>query len=750
MMRERQRRAPSSHEGAAPRPTVEPRRSPGPTAWSSGAVPSPLRGDMEQRFGRSFADVRIHAGAGAEAAADRLGATAYTVGRDVVVGADAPGPASAAGRHLLAHELAHTVQQRGGGSRADAGHEQQAHDAASRAAGGQSVAATSWRPAAAGVQRVEKGTYVSTVGEAPYLDAGAQFFTSWGHPNVRRVGTMEEVVEDLSRGTEHIDTFRIVAHGWDGQLKIGMLRDVPADHFDQDSAAQISSPESLRKIFTGVHILSESDFATELRILQKDATTLPPLRALGADTGVPDADTPLGVLLRAILDEHFVAAAATETGSAVKNRRIIDQFNQLRMQIYGDNVVNAAAAAQQPTLRKAIAELRQKLGVALTAGGRIYDQVDVSELDAGLVPDPKKPALDPLLKRSVVEGGGAGPYVTKLAKVRSRVDEKTHVELRGCRVGETPAFLEELRRLFGAKDHLPSVSAPDLFEYFYRLSYKTYTQGEDAAIATAWSGGVDKTYETSKRISAGEMYPTLGEKTLKDFATRYGFNLKQLELLNPELRKQESLPRGTPVWLVARPPRPAGSNRTFRDFCDNELHDPSLEREIRAMNPQIKRPNVWEQAKNPNLPELQPQDLIWIVPTVMKANEWDKIKDPTLQDVPLRKTLAGAAPTLEGFKTELRGGMGFMGMDPQTSKPTIRLDSSHAADELGNWLAMQGWDPKKRNGAELAKRYAGGNFTTAANATYVEFMASDYPEGVVSDAVFPDDPRYAKHVIRRP
>ncbi len=69
---------------------------------------------MESAFGESFADVRVHTGAEATASAQRLGATAYTVGRDVVFSDGHYDPSSASGQRTLAHELTHVVQQRSG------------------------------------------------------------------------------------------------------------------------------------------------------------------------------------------------------------------------------------------------------------------------------------------------------------------------------------------------------------------------------------------------------------------------------------------------------------------------------------------------------------------------------------------------------------------------------------------------------------------------------------------------------------
>ena len=71
------------------------------------------RAFFEPRFGRSFGDVRIHTGGEAAHSARAVNALAYTVGRDIVFASGEPAAESLAGRTLLAHELAHVVQQSG-------------------------------------------------------------------------------------------------------------------------------------------------------------------------------------------------------------------------------------------------------------------------------------------------------------------------------------------------------------------------------------------------------------------------------------------------------------------------------------------------------------------------------------------------------------------------------------------------------------------------------------------------------------
>jgi hypothetical protein len=70
-----------------------------------------VRRFMEPRFGQNFAQVRVHSDARAAASARAVNAMGYTIGNHVVFGSGQYEPTSAAGRSLLAHELAHVVQQ---------------------------------------------------------------------------------------------------------------------------------------------------------------------------------------------------------------------------------------------------------------------------------------------------------------------------------------------------------------------------------------------------------------------------------------------------------------------------------------------------------------------------------------------------------------------------------------------------------------------------------------------------------------
>lgn len=82
-------------------------------AISSGGHPldHETRRFFEPRLGYDLAGVRIHTGSTAELSAKAINARAYTLRRDIVFGSGEYRPDSESGRHLLAHELAHAIQQ---------------------------------------------------------------------------------------------------------------------------------------------------------------------------------------------------------------------------------------------------------------------------------------------------------------------------------------------------------------------------------------------------------------------------------------------------------------------------------------------------------------------------------------------------------------------------------------------------------------------------------------------------------------
>ncbi|MCY7272245.1 MAG: DUF4157 domain-containing protein [Phormidesmis sp. CAN_BIN44] len=79
--------------------------------FSGSPLDSQAREFMESRFGYDFSQVRVYTDERASSSARALGAQAYTLGKNVVFGAGRYQPETQEGKKLLAHELAHTIQQ---------------------------------------------------------------------------------------------------------------------------------------------------------------------------------------------------------------------------------------------------------------------------------------------------------------------------------------------------------------------------------------------------------------------------------------------------------------------------------------------------------------------------------------------------------------------------------------------------------------------------------------------------------------
>ncbi len=107
--------APDSHtlarkaDGSAAAP-VTTRALPGLDGSRGEAMTPAMRRPFERFFATDLRHVRVHDNSVAAHAAHAIGAHAFAHGADIYFGAGRFAPASAEGRHLLAHELAHTLQ----------------------------------------------------------------------------------------------------------------------------------------------------------------------------------------------------------------------------------------------------------------------------------------------------------------------------------------------------------------------------------------------------------------------------------------------------------------------------------------------------------------------------------------------------------------------------------------------------------------------------------------------------------------
>jgi hypothetical protein len=215
---------------------------------SSGApLPHGLRRQFEGALGADLGAVRVHTGESSAAAAEQVGARAYTIGNDIHFGSGQFNPQSAEGRHLLAHETAHTVQQRGVSAGAhfkrevsrpgDHG-EVEADRAADRMVAGRPLGAP-LAPVTASLGRQPLQRDETTTGPTKLRNHVLEFGVQFHNPLVDQVrekmGTSEKLTK--TQCNDIVDHFMIERFGPDGKA---ILKKAKEDAVDLARAARVA------------------------------------------------------------------------------------------------------------------------------------------------------------------------------------------------------------------------------------------------------------------------------------------------------------------------------------------------------------------------------------------------------------------------------------------------------------------------------------------------------------------------------
>jgi hypothetical protein len=212
-----------------------------------------VRSFFEPRFGRDFSGVRVHTDDAAARSADAVSARAYAVGRDVVFAKGQYDPHSAEGRHLLAHELSHTIQQAG----VTAPTSSLRIGAASSAAEQESSAAADAATRGENVEPAQAQADAGTVQRDSYKDDGTGLR---GHPIRKTPG--EKLADELQ-----------------ALVNTAVWKEIRKEVYPKESAAGIERSKKRRAgtepDLTGLGKVAALDhFAGAIRKLQKDWAAL--------------------------------------------------------------------------------------------------------------------------------------------------------------------------------------------------------------------------------------------------------------------------------------------------------------------------------------------------------------------------------------------------------------------------------------------------------------------------------------------
>lgn len=242
---------------------------------------SQTRDWMESRFGESFDEVRIHTGSRAAQMADTQQARAFTVGGDIVFGEGQFAPQTTEGKRLLAHELAHVVQQRGTED-AVAGEketERDAHEAAREVVSG-------------GSPRVKERAVEGSLQRQPTGSKGS------GMPSHRIVGTSIIVDDVWMAYIMYGEGFEVEQKSWNPSTKTLTLKISVLGRYKLERFPEADSEARKKLMLVVITSRSRWDGKTDtiaigvpakpfVKPSEKPNTPLPPSPEFDAPTEVP-------------------------------------------------------------------------------------------------------------------------------------------------------------------------------------------------------------------------------------------------------------------------------------------------------------------------------------------------------------------------------------------------------------------------------------------------------------------------------
>lgn len=418
-------------------------------------LPAPTRGKLEGQFNQPLGGLRIHAGEEGRRVAAGRSALAVSEGANIYFGPGAYAPGTERGDRILRHEVAHYVQRqtrgRAGGRAWPARLlEAEADLAASRSSGPVRV-----RGRAAQAQPLYMKTYVSTVGGNPYLEQAVRFYKLWESEDSTRIGSYQDLVNELAKDKTALTQFRIVAHANGYNLFLPLLGG--GKGYAELPALGLQTREALTVEFGALgHITSDMTGTVHGWLMATDDG-----KALLTKLGLTAA--PAGVWKELIwwyVDEQFATAVkedAPVTGgpkatTPAEKTRLLSEV-QLSQKAVKAALPSSAAKADVDDLRTRVhAAVASKWTWGTVPAGTLKERLD------------RVTNQDVLAFRKEVEANTLEPG---LKAVKGRVSDKTYIEIRGCNIGSNDAYLNGIREFFGTKpDKLPSISAPKMYQFF--------------------------------------------------------------------------------------------------------------------------------------------------------------------------------------------------------------------------------------------------------------------------------------------
>ena len=446
-------------------PAVAPRGFSESLAGAGGGqtLPAGPRQTLEAAFGTPFGHVRLHRDATAGRLSASIHAQAFTSGSDVHLGSGAPDPSSPAGLRLLAHEMSHVRQQAAAGPGGATG-------------------------AVGRVVQRSRALYFSTLGKQPYFKYAAKFHADRGYPAPVRVSSVEELIEDLVKLPRPIENVRLVTHAVPAAIMLPLLRGGAQSLFPADLALQ--SQTGLESELVTEHqtdVKTSKVAARDFHVVPRDwvadaygrVASDPATKQLLKTRKFPDTVAQGGdleTLIWWILDRELIVAERMQNVAkgkqkmgpvfpGVPNRAGVAANLERNAAIYRERardhlVARGYPGKGTPDAQKAAAE------AAVTDFDTRLRAVASDLIDARAV-GTQFSFGQPTQRYGTVQGAlERGTFSNNVLFAKVAIPNGMPFEIRGCRIGQNPAWLGLFRDFWGMgagpTRKQPDISAPDL------------------------------------------------------------------------------------------------------------------------------------------------------------------------------------------------------------------------------------------------------------------------------------------------
>lgn len=417
---------------------------------------APTRAFMEPRFGHDFSHVRIHADRAAADAAHAVAARAFATGHRIVFGAGQYAPHTARGRWLLAHELAHVAQARGGRASSTPHVERDASQAASAVMRGERARLDAQHDGTqlhrfGEPENVPEMTYISTQGSQGFLQQAVEFHQGWGLP-IQQVSSVEQMVDHLAQDPAPVGRIRFVTHAAEIGVFTSLFTGEPLESLQQDRVTAYAESD-----VAGLALDSQVRLNVPLEPMVDEIRSASP--ALLTPFGLETSGVPSGQLA-AFFQRVFSLIALNQTRTA-GNAAQFDPLIQALPSVLAHVASLAAAEFPGPPAVSAqqVLALQPAIEAAVTSLAFTFSGVSVPASQASHV-------------REGLRATASG-FRGRLNSARARFTRDSWVDIRGCNAGDDIAYLEAVSRFFGTAPNLPHVSAPDWFQIFPFLAFRT-------------------------------------------------------------------------------------------------------------------------------------------------------------------------------------------------------------------------------------------------------------------------------------